>query len=154
MIGSGSGVGGALAIGFVMVACEGCRSAHATRPSGAERAPSDTAANIAGLYFDPLGADFTGWVNHFKNEVYRNWVVPQTALMGLKGHVVLEFMIERNGTMTSLRTLQSSGTFELDRAAQNALRGSRSLPLPAGYLPPRITMRVTFFYNKTPSGSK
>jgi len=37
--------------------------------------------------------------------------------MGLKGHVTFEFMVERDGTMTGLRALRSSGTPILDRAA-------------------------------------
>ena len=74
--------------------------------------------------------------------------------MGFKGHVAFEFRVERDGTMTSLRLLRSSGTLDLDHAAQNALSGSRFLPLPANYGPPRITMQVTFFYNEKPPGSK
>jgi TonB family protein len=49
--------------------------------------------------------------------------------------------------------VRSSGTPALDRAAQNALSGSRFIPLPKDYGPPRITMQVTFFYNEGPQGS-
>ncbi len=115
--------------------------------------PTGTGQNIYGLNFDPQGADFTRWVNHFKNEVYRNWIMPQPALLGFKGHVDFEFTIERDGTMTGLRLVRSSGTVALDRAAQNALSSSRLLPLPDDYGPPRITMSVTFFYNEGPQGS-
>ena len=115
--------------------------------------PTGTGQNQAGLYFDPQGADFTLWINTFKNEVYRNWIVPQTALFGFRGHVDFEFTVERNGSMSALRMLKSSGTTSLDRAAQNALSGSRFLPLPDDYGPPRVTMQVTFFYNEGPQGS-
>ena len=115
--------------------------------------PTGTGQNIGGLFFDPQGADFTRWVNHFKNEVYRNWIMPQPALMGFKGRVDFEFTVERDGTMTGLRLIRSSGTLALDRAAQNALSGSRLLALPDDYGPPRITMQVTFFYNEGPQGS-
>jgi len=115
--------------------------------------PTGTGQNIGGLFFDPQGADFTRWVNHFKNEVYRNWIVPQPALLGFRGSVQFEFRVERDGTMSDLRMLRTSGTTALDRAAQNALTGSRLLPLPADYGPPRITMQVTFFYNEGPQGS-
>jgi TonB family protein len=115
--------------------------------------PSGTGQNLGGLYFDPQGADFTLWVSRFKNEVYRNWIVPQPALMGFRGHVEFEFSVERDGTMSSLHMLRSSGTPAMDRAAQNALVGSRFLPLPADYGPPRITMRVTFYYNEGPAES-
>jgi protein TonB len=115
--------------------------------------PTGTGQNQAGLYFDPQGADFTLWINTFKNEVYRNWIVPQTALFGFRGHVDFEFTVERNGSMSALRMLKSSGTTSLDRAAQNALSGSRWMPLPDDYGPPRVTMQVTFFYNEAPQGS-
>jgi len=112
-----------------------------------------TGQQMGPLFFDPEGADFTVWVNHFKNEVYRNWIVPQPALLGFRGHVDLEFTVERDGRLTNLRMLKSSGTPALDRAAQNALLGSRLLPLPAEFRPPRVSMQVTFFYNETPQGS-
>jgi TonB family protein len=115
--------------------------------------PTGTGQNLGGLYFDPQGADFTLWINNFKNEVYRNWIVPQAALFGFRGHVDFEFTVERNGAMSALRMLKSSGTSSLDRAAQNALTSSRWMPLPDDYGPPRVTMQVTFFYNEAPQGS-
>ena len=115
--------------------------------------PTGTGQQMGPLFFDPEGADFTAWINHFKNEVYRNWIVPQSALMGFRGHVDLEFSIERNGSLSGLRILKSAGTPALDKAAQNALLGSQLLPLPADYGPPRVTMQVTFFYNEGPAGS-
>ena len=116
--------------------------------------PTGTGKDVAGLHFDPQGADFTLWVQHFKDEVYRNWIVPQAALWGAAhGHVDFEFTVERNGTVSALRILKSSGTPSLDRAAQNALTSSRYLPLPDDYGPPRVTMQVTFVYGEGPVGS-
>ena len=103
------------------------------------------------LFFDPQGADFTAWINHFKNEVYRNWVVPQSALFGYaKGHVSFEFIVERDGRMSVLRMTESSGTPAFDRAAQNALRSSRFLALPADFAPASLTLQVTFYYSEEP----
>ena len=116
--------------------------------------PTGTGQNQAGLYFDPQGADFTLWINTFKNEVYRNWIVPQAAQFGSsRGHVDFVFTVERNGSMSALRMEKSSGTSSLDKAAQFALTSSHFLPLPDDYGPPRVTMRVTFFYNEAPQGS-
>ena len=116
--------------------------------------PTGTGQNMGGLYFDPQGADFTLWINRFKDEVYRNWIVPQAALFGAaRGHVDFEFTVERDGSVSALRLLKSSGTTSLDRAAQNALSSSRLLPLPDDYGPPRVTMTVSFFYNEAPQGS-
>lgn len=114
---------------------------------------SGTGQQMGPLFFDPQGADFTLWINHFKNEVYQNWIIPQPALMGFRGHVDLEFTVERDGTLTNLKLLKSSGTAALDRAAQNALLGSRLLALPSDYGPPRVAMQVTFYYSEAPAGS-
>jgi TonB family protein len=150
------------------------RGEGAYRPEGADRRPTlaeslrnleqrlgeagprglegGTGRQMGPLFFDPEGADFTFWINHFKNEVYRNWIVPQAALLGFRGHVDLEFTVERDGSLTNLRMLKSSGTPALDRAAANSLLGSRLLPLPRDFGPPRVTMQVTFFYNQGPQG--
>jgi len=108
--------------------------------------PTGTGRNLGGLYFDPLGADFTVWINDFKNQVYRNWMIPKAAFLGYGGHVDFEFTLERNGSMSALRMLKSSGTRSLDLAARNSLTSSRFKPLPDDYGPPRVTMQVTFHY--------
>jgi periplasmic protein TonB len=121
--------------------------------SGPQGMPTGSGRQMGPLFFDPEGADFTAWINHFKNEVYRNWTVPQPALLGFRGHVDLEFEVERDGRISNLRMLKSTGTPALDRAAQNALLGSRLMPLPADFGPERVTMQVSFFYNDRPQGS-
>jgi len=107
-----------------------------------------TGQQMGPLFFDPKGADFTAWANHFKNEVYRNWIVPPSVSMGIRGHVEIEFVVERDGTMAGVRLVRGSGTPSLDRAARNALLGSRLLPLPSDYAPAQVAMMVTFFYNE------
>ena len=98
------------------------------------------------LFFDPEGADFTRWINHFKGEVYRNWIIPEPARLGVRGQVGLEFTVERGGRITRITMLSSSGMNALDRAASNALQGSDLLPLPEDYPAASVTMRVTFVY--------
>jgi protein TonB len=107
--------------------------------------------NTAGLRFDPRGADFTEWIKSFKEQVYRNWIVPQAAHLGYGGHVDFEFTVERDGKLSALRMLKSSGTTSLDRAARNALTASRFIALPEDYSPPRVTMQLTFSYNEGPT---
>jgi TonB family protein len=124
------------------------------KDAGPSGIPTGTGRQMGPLFFDPEGADFTFWIQHFKNEVYRNWIVPQPAMMGFRGHVDIEFAVERDGSMTNLKLLKSAGQPALDRAAENALKGSRLLPLPSDFGPPRVTMQVTFYYNEGPSGSR
>jgi len=54
------------------------------------------------LMFDPQGADFTAWINHFKNEVYRNWIVPPSVSMGARGQVSIEFVEGNIGVQRTL----------------------------------------------------
>jgi len=116
--------------------------------------PTGTGQNLGGLYFDPQGADFTLWINRFKDEVYRNWIAPEAARFGAaRGHVDFAFTVERNGSLSALRMLKSSGTPSLDKSAQFALTSSRLLPLPDDYGPPRLTINVTFYYGEAPQGS-
>ncbi|HET7290873.1 MAG TPA: energy transducer TonB [Vicinamibacteria bacterium] len=126
------------------------RLQQATGPLGLD---SGTGQRIAGLFFDPQGADFTVWVNHFRVEVYNNWIMPQPAQLGVKGHVDITFTVDRAGSMTDVRILKSSGTPALDRAAQHALVSARLLPLPSDFAPATLTIQVSFFYNEGPTGS-
>ncbi len=120
--------------------------------TGPHGLPTGTAQRqMGGLSFDPEGADFTAWINQWKNEVYRNWIVPQPAMLGFRGHVDFEFTVERDGKVSSIRLLKSAGQPALDRAAENALRGGQFLPLPSDYRPPRLTITVSFYYNEGPA---
>jgi TonB family protein len=116
-------------------------------------APTGTGQQMGPLFFDPEGADFTRWMQQFTTEVYRNWIMPQPALMGLRGHVEIEFTVERDGSVSALRVTRPSGVPSFDRAAQNALQASRFLPLPDDFQPSRVSMQVAFFYNEAPQGA-
>jgi len=113
-----------------------------------------TGGQMGPLFFDPQGADFTQWVQRFKNEVYRNWILPPSAALGIGGgEVDFEFVVDRSGRMTDVRMLDSSGTASLDRAARNALLASLLLPLPADFAPATVTMKVGFVYGMRPPDS-
>jgi protein TonB len=114
-------------------------------------AVTGTGGQMGPLFFDPQGADFTEWVQRFKNEVYRNWILPPSAALGIGGgEVDFEFVVDRNGRMTDVRLLESSGTGSLDRAARNALVASLLLPLPKDFAPDTVTMKVGFVYGMRP----
>jgi periplasmic protein TonB len=114
---------------------------------GTGSTPGVVGRQMGPLFFDPEGADFTAWINHFTGEVYRNWLPPQSALLGAaRGHADFEFTIKRDGKLAEVRLLKSSGTAALDRAAANALFGARLLPLPSDYRPDSVTIQISFFY--------
>jgi TonB family protein len=113
---------------------------------------SGTGQQMGPLFFDPEGADFTVWLDRFKNEIYRNWMIPQAVLLGIRGHVDLEFTVERDGSVTGLKLVKSVGNSALDKAAANAILAGRFLPLPSDFAPPRVTIQVSFYYGEGPQG--
>jgi membrane dipeptidase len=116
--------------------------------TGQRGVATGTGQQMGALFFDPEGADFTVWINHFKNEVYRNWIIPEPVYLGVRGHVDIQFTVEHDGKVSSVRIVKTSTTTALDRAAERAIESSKFLPLPADYSPPRVTMQVGFFYNE------
>ena len=120
--------------------------------SGPRGLPTGAGQQMGPLFFDPEGADFTVWLDRFKNEVYRNWLIPNAVLLGIRGHVDLEFTVERDGSVTGLKLVKSIGNAALDKAAANAILAGRFLPLPSDFAPPRVTMQVSFYYGEGPQG--
>jgi TonB family protein len=93
--------------------------------------------------FDPRGADFADWVAAFKVTVGQQWRVLEH---DAAGKVDLEFVVERDGSMSAMRVVESSGSLSLDRAAASALGTSRFLPLPEAYPSQSVMMRVSLVH--------
>lgn len=98
------------------------------------------------------GVDFDAYLKRMVAAVKRNWyaVMPEVALMGEKGVVVITFKILQDGTVPIPEpTLQrASGTVQLDTAAMSAIRTSAPFEhLPAEFHRPHIELRFIFFYN-------
>ena len=112
-----------------------------------EGAPSSAGAaagpGVADPRFDPLGADFADWVAAFKLTVGQQWGLIEDAAAG---KVDVEFVVERDGSMSAMRVFESSGSLSLDRAAVTALGSSRFLPLPEAYPSESVMMRVTLVH--------
>jgi TonB family protein len=103
------------------------------------------------IQFDTRGVEFGPWLRRFIAQVYRNWIIPQAAMID-RGHVVLQFKVHRDGRITDLRVVQPSHNPAFNRAAFNAINSSNPLePLPPEYpLSVIDPFTVTFFYNEQP----
>jgi TonB family protein len=100
------------------------------------------------ISFDSKGVEFGPWLRRFVAQVKRNWFVPQAAFF-MKGRVVITFNVHRNGTITDLTVIKSSGVESFDASSYNALRLSNPLqPLPAEYPLDKAFFTVTFHYNE------
>jgi TonB family protein len=102
--------------------------------------------------FDSKGVDFGSWLRRFRDQVYRNWLIPYAA-MALHGHTVLRFTIHRDGSISDLMVLQPSSVDAFTKAAFNAIKASNpTVPLPREYPDDSMVMTVIFYYNETPPG--
>ncbi len=103
------------------------------------------------LQSDPQGADFKPYLARILAIVRANWrqVVPESARLGtLRGRTVMEFIINRDGSIPKIVTADSSGSDPLDRAALAGLSMSNPLPpLPADYKGFQVRLAFTFTYN-------
>lgn len=98
------------------------------------------------------GVDFSNYFARVLASVKRNWyaVIPESARLGERGRVVLQFRILRDGSVPSVEPylVGASGREPLDRAAISSIKQSNPFePLPAAFSGPHIELRFTFLYN-------
>jgi TonB family protein len=98
------------------------------------------------------GVDFSTYIARVLASVKRNWysVMPESARLGDRGKVVLQFRILRNGVVPEQEPVMmgSSGKEPLDRAAASSIRASTPFePLPSAFTGPYIELRFIFLYN-------
>jgi TonB family protein len=102
------------------------------------------------IQFDTKGVEFGPWIRRFIAQVKRNWFIPYAA-MSMKGHVVIQFNVHKDGSITDLQVVGASAVDAFNNAAFGALSGSNpTQPLPPEYPDSKAFFTVTFFYNETP----
>ncbi|MGH9611705.1 MAG: TonB family protein [Bryobacteraceae bacterium] len=102
------------------------------------------------LLSDPKGVDFKPYLIRVLAAVRKNWfvIIPQSARMGRRGRVIIQFAIARDGSVPKLVIADPSGTEALDRAAVAGISASVPLPpLPAEYRGNQIRLQFSFQYN-------
>ena len=115
------------------------------------RAPAPTRPKSSlELLSDPKGIDFRPYLIQVLQTVRLNWraVYPESARLGARGRVVLQFAVAPDGTITKVVFTTESGSQALDRASVAAISMSNRLPpLPAGYTGDRVVLQLNFLYN-------
>jgi TonB family protein len=105
------------------------------------------------LLSDPKGVDFRPYLIQVVTAVRRNWfaVMPESARMGRRGTVLIQFIIDKRGGVPKLVIADSSGIEAFDRAAVAGVSASTPfLPLPAEYKGDQIRLQLAFTYNGQP----
>ena len=125
-------------------------SSRATPGSTGTTGPGEQ-HNAVELESDPQGADFKPYLTRILAIVRANWrrVIPESARLGLlRGRTVIEFVINRDGSIPKLVTADPSGSQPLDQAAVAGLSMSNPLPpLPADYKGLQVRLAFTFSCN-------
>ncbi len=134
------------------------RAAQAGGPGGAVVSPDGaseaTALRQMQLLSDPLGVDFKPYLLEVLAKVRRNWmaIVPDSARMGRRGLVLVQFSIDRAGSIPKLVIASPSGITAFDRAAVAGISASNPFPpLPADYKGDQIRLQMAFSYNLPPA---
>jgi TonB family protein len=111
--------------------------------------PGRTGSSLE-LMSDPMGVDFKPYLIQILSVVRKNWfaVIPESARLGNRGVVELQFIIDRNGDVPKLVIATPSGSEALDRAAVAAVSASvRFPPLPNQFKGQQIRLQFAFKYN-------
>ncbi len=102
------------------------------------------------LLSDPEGVDFKPYLVQVLTAVRHNWlsVIPESARLGRRGNVLIQFSIDRRGSVPKLVIASPSGTDALDRAAVAGVSMSNPFPpLPADFKGDQIRLQLAFSYN-------
>jgi TonB family protein len=123
---------------------------HLTLPSlNQSLAPGILGSNLQ-LLSDPKGADFKPYLIQVLTIVRRNWmaIIPESARMGRRGRVLIQFIIDRQGAVPKLVIATPSGTEAFDRAAVAGISASYPFPpLPSDYKADQVRLQLAFAYN-------
>ena len=120
-------------------------------PGTFQRAPSLPGAhNSMELLSNPLGVDFKPYLIRILYLVRQNWfaVYPESARLGNRGTVDLQFVIDRNGQVPKLVIASPSGSESLDKAAVAGVSATVPFPpLPQEFKGKEIRLQYSFKYN-------
>jgi TonB family protein len=102
------------------------------------------------IQFDSKGVEFGPWLRRFKEQIERNWFMPEAFYFpSNKGHVVLTFYVTKDGRIESLSIVQGCSISGFNNSSYNAIAASNpTYPLPPQYPDDRMAVRVTFSYNE------
>lgn len=91
---------------------------------------------------------YASYLLHVKNKIENVWEYPYRARrQGLSGVLVIEFSINKDGSIYKVHILRTSGKKMLDRAAVKAIEdGARYNPFPSYWTISRLNIIGTFIY--------
>jgi len=143
-LGTGRGPSGGIMVGDGVGGVGGVGEGLNLPPS-----PGQVKSNLE-LLSDPMGVDFRPYLIRILASVRRNWfaVLPESARLGRRGKVAIQFAIARSGSVPKLVIVGPSGADALDRAAVAGISASNPFPpLPPEFRGQQIRLQFVFLYN-------
>src|SRR5246127_3488530 len=107
-------------------------------------------AGALDILSDTQGVDFGPYLERILHDVRQNWelFIPESARMGKKGKLGIEFAITKDGQVAEMKLVATSDDSALDRAAWSAIVHSNPFPpLPREFTGPYLALRFRFYYN-------
>lgn len=99
-----------------------------TAESGGDREGEDSVS------MQEVKTRYTSYFYKFRRQLYQTWSYPYSAAMrGEQGTVRIKFAIHKDGRITDVQVVKSSGYPDLDNEAVRALRNMGGVPLPDSY---------------------
>jgi protein TonB len=122
-----------------------------TNIPGIAQVPS-SGADLPQLLSDPMGLDWAPYLLHVRNAVKNYWdsIIPglTSVRAGRTGTVSVQFGIRRDGTVSKVAFVQTTGDRSLDDATIKAISGGGPFgPLPAQFKGGEIHVQMNFAYN-------
>lgn len=143
--GAARGASGGVMVGDAFGSGRGGLGDLLNAPAG----PGKMGSNLE-LLSDPLGVDFRPYLIRVLQSVKVNWqaVMPESARMGRRGRVSIQFSIDRSGNVPKLVIVSVSGADALDRAAVAGISASNPFPpLPDEFKGSVVRLQLNFAYN-------
>jgi len=98
--------------------------------------------------FDTQGFPLGEYARLILERIKGNWSIPSN-LRNSQGRSTLVFFIEKDGSVSNLKVVASSGSQSLDLSALHAVLLSKPLPpLPGGFPGEHVGAKFVFFYNE------
>jgi protein TonB len=97
-----------------------------------------------------FGTRYSWYVEAVKRRISENWLVSTIdPTVRVAPRVVIAFQILRNGSITNIQILQSSGNASVDNSARRAVLGSNPLqPLPGDYAGSNVNVEFWFDFHR------
>lgn len=119
-------------------------------PTGYSQTPGGSSSGVMAI--GQGGGDFAGrypwYVDAVRNRVEQSWdqtTIDPAARAAHRGHTVMSFKINANGSISHIRMMQSSGNSSMDYSAMRALQSIDAFrPLPNDYVGTYVDVTFDF----------